>query len=69
MNACAAIVKERAIYSRERMIGLALWAYLLSKPQLMTLESFIQAFLVLVVTAHTCSSTADMYGTRFSSRL
>ncbi len=51
MNACTAIVKERAIYDRERMIGLRLWSYIVSKLQILSLISLVQCLLVLLVAA------------------
>lgn len=49
MNACPLIVRERSIYNRERMTGLNLWSYLLSKLQMLSLISLIQCLLLLVV--------------------
>lgn len=45
VNACREIVKEKAIYSRERLVGLQLWPYLLSKWLILSLFGLGQTLL------------------------
>lgn len=47
MNAACAIVKERAIFDRERMFCLNIWAYLLAKMVVLGLVSILQMVLLL----------------------
>ncbi len=47
MNACCAIVRERAVYDRERMFELSIRAYLLSKLAVLAVISSVQAALLL----------------------
>lgn len=49
MNACTAVVQERAIYRRERMFGLDPRAYLLSKLAVLAAIAAAQTLLLLVV--------------------
>ncbi len=51
MNACTAIVGERAIFERERMSGVQLWPYLLAKLQMFIIVALMQSALLLVVAA------------------
>lgn len=45
INACREIVKERAIFQRERLVGLSIPAYILSKFQILGLFALIQTLL------------------------
>lgn len=47
MNACTAIVQERAVFDRERMFDLDIRAYLLSKMAVLTALGALQAALLL----------------------
>ena len=51
LNACTAIVRERAIYERERMTGLRIVAFVFSKVMLLTWISLVQALTLLWTTA------------------
>ena len=51
LNACTAIVRERAIYERERMTGLSIVAFVCSKLMLLTWISIVQALALLWTTA------------------
>ena len=51
LNACTAIVRERAIYERERMTGLSIVAFVCSKLMLLTWISLVQALTLLWTTA------------------
>ncbi len=52
MNAATAIVRERAVFNRERMFCLSIWAYLLSKTVVLSVVSAVQMVLLLVAQAH-----------------
>ncbi len=45
VNACREIVKERAIYARERLVGLQIWPYILSKLGVLAALGFGQILL------------------------
>ncbi|MEB3224059.1 MAG: ABC transporter permease [Candidatus Sericytochromatia bacterium] len=45
VNACREIVRERAIFQRERLVGLQIPAYIASKVQVLALLGFAQAIL------------------------
>lgn len=47
INACREIVKERAIYRRERLVNLNIGSYLLSKVQILAMLGFLQCLLLL----------------------
>lgn len=49
MNACCMIVRERAVFDRERMFSLSVWAYLLSKIVLLAVIIGVQTVLLLAV--------------------
>lgn len=51
MNACTAVVQERAIYRRERMFGLDIRAYLLSKLAVLSAAAVAQTLLLLLAQA------------------
>jgi len=51
MNACCVIVRERAIYDRERMFDLSIWAYLLAKLMVLAVVSAVQSALLLYMQA------------------
>lgn len=51
LNACASIVRERAVYERERMTGLSIVAFVVSKLMLLTWISLVQALALLWTTA------------------
>ncbi|MGD8237101.1 MAG: ABC transporter permease [Armatimonadota bacterium] len=52
VNACREIAKERAIYERERRIGLQIAAYVLSKLQVLALLAAVQCALLVGIVAH-----------------
>ncbi|MFQ5808270.1 MAG: hypothetical protein ACE5JM_01520, partial [Armatimonadota bacterium] len=52
VNACREIAKERAIYERERRIGLQTTAYVLSKLQVLALLAAVQCALLVGIVAH-----------------
>ncbi len=53
MNACREIVKERALYERERMVNLEIPAYVVSKLQILSIFNALQcAALLWMVTYH-----------------
>lgn len=52
MNAATAIVRERAVFNRERMFDLSIWAYLLSKSVVLSVVCAVQMVLLLVAQAH-----------------
>lgn len=47
--ACQEIVRERAIFRREQMIGVTISAYLLSKYRLLSIVAFLQTALLILV--------------------
>lgn len=47
MNAAATIVRERAVLQRERMVGLRLWPYLISKTSVLSVVCGVQMGLLL----------------------
>ena len=49
MNACCEIVKERAVFDRERMFNLNILSYLISKVVVLTVIAGVQSILLLVV--------------------
>jgi len=49
MNAAGAIVRERAVLRRERMVGLRIWPYLLSKTAVLAVVVAVQTGLLLWV--------------------
>ena len=51
MNAATAIVRERAVFNRERMFCLNIWAYLLSKTTILSVVCAVQMVLLLVAQA------------------
>lgn len=51
LNACTSIVRERAVYERERMTGLSIVAFVVSKLMLLTWISLVQALALLWTTA------------------
>lgn len=52
MNACTAIVAERAVFQRERMFDLDIRAYLLAKLHVLAVASALQAGLLLAAQGH-----------------
>ncbi len=52
LNACTAIVRERAIYERERMTGLSITAFVIAKLMLLIWIALAQALALLLTTAH-----------------
>ncbi|MBC7545125.1 MAG: ABC transporter permease [Candidatus Sericytochromatia bacterium] len=46
INSCREIVKERAIFERERLLGLSILAYVGSKLQVLALLTFVQCLLL-----------------------
>ena len=52
MNAATAIVRERAVFNRERMFCLSIWAYLLSKTVILSVVCAVQMVLLLVAQSH-----------------
>ncbi|MBI4424192.1 MAG: ABC transporter permease [Elusimicrobia bacterium] len=52
MNACTAVVQERAVYERERMFELDIRAYLLSKIAVLAVIAAAQTLLLLAVQGH-----------------
>lgn len=51
-NACREIVRERAIYLRERMVNLHLGAYVLSKLGVLSCVALVQCLLVVLIVRH-----------------
>lgn len=46
INACREIVKERSIFERERIFGISIWAYVLSKLQVLAIIALFQVILL-----------------------
>lgn len=49
INSCREIVKERAIYLRERMVGLEVGSYVLSKMMVLAVLGFLQCLLLVLL--------------------
>lgn len=49
INSCKEIVKERAIYIRERMFGLNIFSYLFSKIKVLAIFAFVQCLLFVLI--------------------
>ncbi len=60
VNACREIAKERAIYERERRIGLQVTAYVLSKVQVLALLAALQCALLVGIVAHYVALSAGL---------
>lgn len=60
VNACREIAKERAIYERERRIGLQISAYVLSKLQVLALLAAVQCALLVGIVAHYVALSAGL---------
>jgi len=52
VNASREIAKEQAIYQRERLAGVQISAYVVSKLQVLSLLAAVQCLLLLVIVAH-----------------
>lgn len=59
-NAAREIVSERAIYRRERMVGLSLYAYLASKVFVLSSICVVQCSLFLMIVGSGCGFQGDM---------
>ena len=60
-NAAREIVGERAIYQRERMVGLSSLAYLSSKAIVLALMAFLQCVMLLVIVRLGCGLAGNIW--------
>ncbi len=61
INSCRELVKERAIFERERRVGLETTAYLLSKVMVLTLLGLIQCFILLLMVSQKINIQGNMF--------
>ena len=61
INSCRELVKERAIFERERRVGLETKAYLVSKVLVLTLLGLIQCFILLLMVSQKIEIPGNMF--------